>query len=137
MNRTICKIIAVTAFWLLSVSAAMAQEMKTVSGVVTDAATGRPLAGVIVEAYGNHRFTSMTDEQGSYELKVPEYVSSVSMRIEGYQLLQKAVSQSPGKTDAQLYPATFSPIYSQETVSHVSRRAENFDNTAHLIGYTD
>ncbi|WP_288287303.1 hypothetical protein [uncultured Prevotella sp.] len=59
-----------------------AQEMKKVSGYVMDAATGKPLAGVIVEAYGNHRFTAMTDETGAYELKVPEYVSSVSMRVE-------------------------------------------------------
>ena len=62
----------------------MAQETKTVSGVVTDAATGQPLAGVIVEAYGNNRFTALTDDKGAYELKVPNYLSSVSMRVEGY-----------------------------------------------------
>ena len=43
---------------------AAAQDMKKVSGYVMDAATGKPLAGVIVEAYGNHRFTAMTDETG-------------------------------------------------------------------------
>ena len=132
LKRNLTRTIAVIAYWLLFIGTAMAQDMKTVGGVVTDAATGRPLAGVIVEAYGNHRFTSMTDDNGSYELKVPDYVSSVSMHIEGYQLLQKTIGQTPTKTDAQLYPNTFSPIYSQETQSFVSRRAENFDNTAHL-----
>ena len=68
-------------------STVAAQEnMKMVSGTVTDAATGQPLAGVIVEAYGNHKYTSMTDEQGVYQLKVPEYVNSVSERyIELYE----------------------------------------------------
>ena len=109
-----------------------AQEMKKVSGYVMDAATGKPLAGVIVEAYGNHRFTAMTDETGAYELKVPEYVSSVSMRVEGYQVLQKAIRTNTEKTNAELYPNTFSPIYERSTTSVSSRRAEKFDNTAQL-----
>ena len=108
----------------------MAQELKTVSGHVTDAATGRPLAGVIVEANGNQRFSSMTDENGAYQLKVPEYVSSVCMHVEGYQLLKKVIGKD--KTNAQLYPATFTPIYERSTQSSISRRADNFDNTAQL-----
>ena len=106
--------------------------MKMVSGTVTDAATGQPLAGVIVEAYGNHRYTSMTDDKGGYELKVPEYVNSVSMRVEGYQLLQKAIGTKTSQADAQLYPSSFSPVYQSATQASVSRSAQNFDNTARL-----
>ena len=131
MNTKICKMIAMAGCWLLAVGA-MAQETKTVGGVVTDAATGLPLSGVIVEAYGNQKYTSMTDENGVYQLKVPDYVSSVSMRVEGYQLVQKAIGQKAEKTNAQLYPSSFSPIYEQTTQSFSSRRAENFDNTARL-----
>ena len=132
MNTRICKLIAVTVCWLLAIGTAVAQETKTVSGVVTDAATGQPLPGVIVEAYGNNRITALTDDNGAYELKVPEYVSSVSMRVEGYQVLQKAIGQQAAKTDAKLYPNTFSPIYSQTTQSYVSRSTNRFDNTAQV-----
>ena len=138
MNTKICKLIAVTACWFLSISASMAQNgeaqlsTKTVSGVVTDAATGQPLAGVIVEAYGNNRFTALTDDKGAYELKVPDYVSSVSMRVEGYQILQKAIGQHTDKTDGKLYPASFSPIYKRTTQSYASRSTGNFDNTAQV-----
>ena len=111
---------------------AVAQELKTVSGCVTDAATGLPIAGVLVEAYGNHKYTAMTDEHGAYELKVPEYVSSVGMRVEGYQFLQKAIPRDVDKTNAELYPASFTPVYERETQSSVSRRADNFDNTAQV-----
>ena len=114
----------------LSVSVAMAQ--RTVGGIVTDAATGRPLAGVIVEAYGQRQYTSMTDEDGRYQLNVPDYVSSVSMRVEGYQLLQKAIGTDPTRVDARLYPNTFSPIYERSTQSAASRRADQFDNTAEV-----
>ena len=113
----------------LSVSVALAQ--RTVGGTVTDAATGRPLAGVIVEAYGQHQYTAMTDENGKYQLDVPEYVNSVSMRVEGYQLLQKAIGSDPNSVDARLYPSTFSPIYERTTQSTESRRADQFDNTVH------
>ncbi len=113
-------------------SICQAQELKTVSGTVTDAATGQPLAGVIVEAYGNNKYSSMTDDKGAYQLKVPEYVSSVSMRVDGYQLLQKAVARNAAHTDAQLYPSSFTPIYEMTTQSNASRRATDFDNTARL-----
>ena len=114
----------------LSISAALAQ--RTVGGTVTDAATGKPLAGVIVEAYGNHKYTAMTDEKGQYQLEVPDFVNSVAMRVEGYQLLQKAIGRNADQTDAQLYPSTFTPIYERTTQSFESRSARDFDNTAQL-----
>ena len=126
------KIFCVICFASGTITAAAQDNMKIVGGTVSDAATGRPLAGVIVEAYDNHKYTSMTDEKGTYELKVPEYVSSVSLRLDGYLLQQKAIGQDADRTDARLYPSTFSPTYELATLSSVSRRAENFDNTSRL-----
>jgi len=122
------------AFFILhsSLFTSVFAQDKTVSGVVTDAATGQPLAGVIVEAYGNHKFSSMTDEKGAYQLKVPDYVSSVCMRVDGYQLLQKTIDPATGTTNAQLYPSKFSPVYQSTTQSFASRTADHFDNTARL-----
>ena len=124
--------IALTGFWLLAVGSVMAQEKKMVSGTVTDAATGQPLAGVIVEAYGNRSYTAMTDDKGAYELQVPTYVNSVSMRVEGYQLLQKSIGRNANLTNAQLYPNSFSPIYNATTQSASTRYADRFDNTARV-----
>ena len=132
MNRIVSKMIAMTGCWLLAIGTAVAQDNKTVSGIVTDAATGQPLAGVIVEAYGNRKYTAMTDDQGAYQLTVPDYVSSVSMRVDGYQLLQKPIARKADKTHAQLYPSTFTPIYEATTQSYASRHADDFDNTARL-----
>ena len=124
--------IALTGFWLLAVGSVMAQEKKMVSGTVTDAATGQPLAGVIIEAYGNRSYTAMTDDKGAYELQVPTYVNSVSMRVEGYQLLQKSIGRNANLTNARLYPNSFSPIYNATTQSASTRYADRFDNTARV-----
>ena len=117
------------AIALLATSSLAAQEnMKTVTGQVVDAATGQPLAGVIVAAYGETRYTAMTDEQGHYELKAPDYVRSVSMRVDGYNLQQCAIAD--GVADGRLYNEAFSETYKRNTVATVSSSADQFENTA-------
>ena len=88
------KLLIISLF--IAPTVAMAQTAdKTVTGTVTDAATGQPLAGVYVQAYGNGRFSAMTDENGQYQIKVPDYTTSLSMRIDGYQLLQRPSPARP------------------------------------------
>ena len=51
---------------------------------MTDAATGNPIAGAQVRAYGDERYTAMTNAEGIYLMKdVPEYVSSVYITLDG------------------------------------------------------
>ena len=123
------KKLLIICLFIAAGSAAIAQTgEKTVTGTVTDAATGQPLAGVYVQAYGNSRYSAMTDEKGQYQIKVPEYTTSLSMRIDGYQLQQKAIGGET--TDARMYAATFSPIYQRTTTATLSRQAEDFGNTS-------
>ncbi len=103
-------------------------QQKTVRGQVVDAATGRPLAGVIVAAYGENAFTAMTDEEGRYELKAPQYVSSVLMRVDGYNLLQCAISDSVA--NGRLYNEAFQEFYQRHTEATVSSQADHFANTS-------
>lgn len=116
---------------LLATGVLAAQEnTKTVTGRVTDAATGEPLAGVIVSAYGNLKQTTMTDEQGQYELNVPEYVRSVMMRVDGYNVQQSAIAG--GKANAALYSNAFSETYSRTTDALLSSAATHFENSSDL-----
>ena len=118
---------------LLATMSMTAQEnMKTVTGKVVDAATKKPIAGVIVAVYGESRYSAMTDENGYYELQTPDYVNSVSMRVDGYQFVQQPINGKSGQANARLYPSIFTPVYQSTTQSNVTRRAENFDNTAQL-----
>ena len=115
----------------LQSSICFAQDnLKTVTGQVTDAATGHPLAGVIVSAYGNQRHTAMTDEDGRYELRVPEQTHSVLLRVDGYNLQQQAISND--HADARLYSDKFRETYSRTTTATLSAKADRFDNTSEL-----
>ena len=69
-------------------------EMITVSGVVYDAATRTPLAGVRVVAHGNEKYASMTNEEGTYSFKVPKYVTLLDFIAPGYNLVQMASTES-------------------------------------------
>ena len=72
--------VGVGFFFLLSSSFASA---KIVKGKVTDAATGEPMPGVKIEAYGNNKYTAITNRNGRYSIDVPDYVSSLYMYVEG------------------------------------------------------
>ena len=108
-----------------------AQETtKTVTGCVTDAATGKPLTGVIVAAYGNQKYSAMTDDQGRYELKVPDYTRSVVMQVEGYNLQQCAIAGNTA--DARLYDEAFSAHYAKQTTAILKGEATHFENNSEL-----
>ncbi len=104
----------------------------TVSGTVTDAATGQPIAGVRVEAFGNNRYTAMTDDQGHYQLSMPRHITSVSMMVEGYNLQQKAIGKNLEAIDGKLYPATFRADYSRTAEASRKVTASDFDKTAEV-----
>lgn len=63
------------SFWILilllsNLTIAVAQNVRTITGKLTDANTGKPIAGASVVLKGTTTGTS-TDENGNYTLKVP------------------------------------------------------------------
>ena len=115
---------------LVSMTMAAQENSKTVTGQVVDAATKQPLVGVIVAAYDNDKYSAMTDEEGRYTLKVPEYVSSVQMRIDGYNFQQCAIAD--GVANGYLYNEAFTEFYKRKTDAIQSSEASGFDNTAEV-----
>ena len=110
--------------------AATEENTTTVTGQVTDAATGKPLAGVIVSAATDNEHTAITDEQGNYSLTMPDYATSVQMKVEGYGLMQ--VTAHNGKADAKLYSDMFRRTYKTSLKSGISSEATDFSNTAEI-----
>ena len=49
----------------------------TLKGTVTDMATKQPLAGIQLRALGYDRYTAMTDEDGSFSIKVPTFATAL------------------------------------------------------------
>ena len=117
-------------FVLCAFSLSTASAQKTVTGKVVDAATGQPLGGVIVSAYDNQSQTTMTNDDGTYELKTSDDTRSVLMRVDGYNLQQTPVRG--GKADGRLYSSAFSETYSRTTTAQSTAAARRFDNNAEL-----
>ena len=115
---------------LVSMTMAAQENSKTVTGQVVDAATKQPLVGIIVAAYDNDKYSAMTDEEGRYTLKVPDYVSSVQMRIDGYNFQQCAIAD--GVANGYLYNEAFTEFYKRKTDAIQSSEASGFDNTAEV-----
>lgn len=103
---------------------------KDIKGRVTDAATGEPLVGVQIQAYGYNRYSAMTNDKGEYTLYVPDFVSSLYMSIEGANPQQVAIGKDLNNVNASLYSNAFSNTYSNSTTAKFMSKADNFENNA-------
>ena len=63
----------------------------TIKGAVTDQATGKPLSGIQIQALGNVRYTAMTEEDGSFAIKVPTFATSLYVHAPEYASQQVAI----------------------------------------------
>lgn len=136
MKRALIKIGLLGVLLLGTLMTTTAQPAKTplkqISGKVTDAATGTPLAGVRVQSYGNDRYSAMSTEDGSYSIKVPEYVTSLVMQVEGYNLNQTPINNRIKGVDASLTSELFAERYQNKTLATKSTTAVGFDLTGDI-----
>lgn len=124
--------LALASFMLLMPAIVSAQNTTpentvVVTGIVTDAALGTAMPGVRVQAYNNALHSSMTKSDGSFSLKVPEYVSSLTFSVEGYNTIVCSLNGNTDEISVKMYSDAFSEIYSAQTVSNssVSARITN------------
>ncbi len=110
MKKARMFLIAVLAFWLSALSAG-AQNV-TVTGVVTDAGTGEPLAGATVRVSGSLTKYAMTDSFGNYSLSSVPSSATLEVMLLGY---ESATVRVEGKTvvNVELRPDT---EYLDETI---------------------
>lgn len=66
-------------------------EMKEIQGVVYDGATKKPLAGVKVQALNNRFYSAMTEDDGKYTIRVPEFVDVLYINLQDYNPAQISV----------------------------------------------
>ena len=100
-----------------------------VAGKVFDAATGEPLAGAQIQAYNNMRYTAMTDEDGSFVINVPEFITSIAVRLEGYNLNRTPLNGRTEGVDVYLRSDIFKNDYQAVTTGSHSAYADRFEST--------
>jgi TonB-linked SusC/RagA family outer membrane protein len=107
------------ALCALAFSAAipMMGQMKTLKGKVVDHASKAPLAGIQLQALGQIRYTAMTDEDGTFTIKVPEHTTALYVHSDAYMAQQVSVAayDSTQTVAIEMLSDKFAPLYGKGT----------------------
>ena len=89
----------------------------SVQGIVVDDATKAPLAGVRIQALNDVRYTSMTDDEGKFTIKVPDFTTSLYVQSPMYLSQQVSIIAGDEKQQVRISMLSdaFSPMYENHT----------------------
>lgn len=110
-------------------------KMKSVRGVVYDAATGAVLSGVRVQAYGYPAYTALTEEDGSYRIEVPTFTDALYVDAPEYNPVQVAIKDSIDQ-NSYLHSNKLKGFYLPET-SITARNKAYIETSSALSVETD
>ncbi len=103
--------------------------MRTVKGCVLDAATGTPISGAMVRSGEIDGFSTLTNDDGTYELNVPEFTSSLYITSIEHNPISIGLNKDEMQKDAKLYSTAFRKNYSDRTNVRVDHAASDFQYT--------
>ena len=101
-------------------------DTRTVSGCVLDAATKKPVAGVIVRAAEIDGYSVLTGDDGTYELKVPLFATSLYISTPDYNPVRMGLTKDTKQKTALLYSTAFNAEYSNQTNVRGDYQATDF-----------
>ncbi len=109
--------------------------MKAVAGRIVDDATGEPMSGVRVQALQLPKYSTLTEEDGTYQLQVPVFCHALIVEAPEYNLLQIAIK---GETDqdARLLSSKFKSYYTDGTTI-LAEKEVKLNETSSLSIETD
>lgn len=100
-----------------------------VKGKVVDAITGEPLAGAQIQAFNNRLYTAMADENGEYVINVPKFVTSLSVKLEGYNLNNVSINGRTTGVDIRLHSDLLQKDYNTNATALTTVAKDGFDNS--------
>ena len=106
----------------------VAYPTVSIHGLVTDMATGKPLSGVQVQALGHIRYTSMSEEDGTFTIKVPTFVTSLYAHSAGYMSQQIGIiaGDSTQQVAVRMMHDKYLPMYGTGT-EYTARSTAEFN----------
>ena len=87
---------------------------RTVRGHVVDATTGKPVAGAIVRASEIDGYSVLTEDDGTYELKVPVFITSLYVNTPDFNPVRIGLQKGEQQLEVSLYPTTFNAEYTPQ-----------------------
>ena len=107
-------------------------ETRGVKGVVLDATTKQPVAGAIVRAAEIDGYSVLTEDDGTYELKVPVFATALTIISPDYNTVRIGLQKGEAQRTVVLYPTLFTPEYTQETNVRNDYVASDFKYTSSI-----
>lgn len=104
-------------------------ETRAVKGIVIDGATKQPLAGAIVRAADFDGYSVLTDDDGTYELKLPLFSSAIYVTTPDHNPVRKGLVKGEKQDDVILYPTSFTADYGTATNVRGEYTATDFKYT--------
>ena len=92
-------------------------------GQVLDQATGQPLAGVQLRALGYDRYVAMSDEDGTFTIKVPTFATSLYVHSPEYLSQQVAIDTQSKHVVIKMISDRFQSMYGTGTEYTAKRTA--------------
>ena len=102
---------------------------RVVRGYVKSASSGQPIPGAIVSADGVEGYSVLTEDDGSYELKVPLFTTSIYVSTPDFNPVRLGLRQDEQQREVVLYPSTFTAEYGKTTDARDDRMANDFKYT--------
>ena len=98
-------------------------------GLVTDQATGQPLAGVQLRAMDNQRYTAMSEEDGTFGIKIPVYTTALYVYAPEYLPLQVNIvaGDESQRISVKMLSDKFSSMYGTGT-DYTARRSATINH---------
>lgn len=86
-----------------------------VKGLVIDAVTKAPLAGIQIQTLNDNHYAAMTNEKGEFTIKVPTYATALFVHAPQYLSQQVGIGKNDGTLRITLIADKFKPMYNNST----------------------
>ena len=107
-------------------------KTRPVSGRVFAVTSGTPLGGALVSVSGYDGYSTLTEEDGTYKLDVPEFATALTVTAPDYNSVRVGINQSGKLRDVTLYSSVMRSAYSADDNILNTVVADKFDYSPSL-----
>lgn len=100
--------------------------VRTLKGRVLSAASGLPVTGALIRVSEIDGYSTLTEPDGTYELKAPVAASSLEFSAPGMNRVRIGLVKGERQRDVRLYPETFTGEYDHASDMLASGHASGF-----------
>ncbi len=107
--------------------------MMEIKGTIVDAVSKAPLSGILIKALNNANYTAMSEDDGTFVIKVPTFTTSLYIHAPQYLSQQVGLGTPEDTVSVELLPDKFRTMYVDGTDITASATAQIQNTTSQTI----